>query len=89
MGNKAFPVNSDVLRQLRDQKGWTQVRAGTELAKFFGIDAQRDPVRMANDYPPVLNLLRRPDASSTKMFNFGCVRKLCCWDWPMPVKYGR
>ena len=19
----------------------------------------------------------------------GCVRKLCCWDWPMPAKYRR
>lgn len=50
MGNKSYPLNSNLLRDLREQKGWTQADAGKKLAEHFGTDAFRLPARMANDY---------------------------------------
>jgi transcriptional regulator with XRE-family HTH domain len=50
MGNKSYHLNSHLLRELREQKGWTQAETGRKLAEYFGTDGFRSPARMANDY---------------------------------------
>lgn len=89
MGNKSYPVNSNVLRQLREKMGWTQQHVGEELAKHFGTYSRLSPGRMANDYERI----ERSGSTSRKRLDklvliFGVSRAVLeGQEVPEPVEY--